>query len=165
MSLVYYDLHVSEFRFGLVMFCWQVNRNPVRLYWRVRVLNVCSGHVLSFALTWSGEALHTLYDRASMASSSSACCVVMLFFSFLLLESKGHVFELPRVVQICRSDFSLVRHIVCLRLYFVNLTIKRVSPAAMCADVQMALRFDSNGLFWFYLFFLTKIGFGYNSAV
>lgn len=87
------------------MFCWQVNRNPVRLHWRVRVLNVCSGHVLSFARTWSGEALHALPDRASVTSSSSACCVVMLFFSFLVLESKGHVFDLPRLVQICRSDF------------------------------------------------------------
>lgn len=92
------------------MFCWQVNRNPVRLYWRVRVLNVCSGHVLSLALTWPREALLTLHDRASMVIIK---CVVMLFFLvlfyfFSFLESKGHVFELPRLVQICRYIFLLI---------------------------------------------------------
>lgn len=97
------------------MFCWHiVNRSPVRLYWRVRVLNVCSGHVLSLALTWSrGSVTHVTRDRASLVIIKCVVRVVMLFwlvflFLFSYLQSKGHVFEWLRLVQIRRYIFLLV---------------------------------------------------------
>lgn len=151
------------------MFCWQVNGNPVRLYWRVRVLNVCSGHVLSFPLTWRREALRTLHDRASMVIIK---CVVRGDALFLIFGVQRSRFRIAAVVDpnlplhflfswsaFCLFTFGFF---VCLDFIF-----KRESPAVMFAQVQMVLRFDSNGLLWFFFhsFFLDEYRVQHNSAV
>lgn len=103
--------------------------------------------MLSFTFRWSCEALHALLARASMVIVKCVLRGDALFLIYIFFESKGHVFELPRLVQICRVGFSPARHFVCLRLdLFFDFIVKRESPAVMCAQVQMVLRFDSNGL-------------------
>lgn len=150
------------------MFCWQVNRNPVPGCIGVSGFWMCAQDTCFRLLSHGRAKRYMRYSLGLPWSSSSACCVVMLFFSYIyFFESKGHVFELPRLVQICRVGFSPARHFVCLRLdLFFDFIVKRESPAVMCAQVQMVLRFDSNGLLWFSTRFSPrpKLGFGHISV-